>query len=40
MGIVVWLIYKLFLYLLRSNTLATIFSIVAGIVTYTLFYSR
>ena len=36
MGIVVWLIYKLFLYLLRSNTLATIFSIVAGIVTYTL----
>ncbi len=36
MGIVVWLIYKLFLYLLRSNTLATIFSILAGIVTYTL----
>ena len=36
MGIVVWLIYKLFLYLLRSNTIATIFSILAGIVTYTL----
>ena len=28
--------YKLFLYLLRSNTIATIFSILAGIVTYTL----
>ena len=34
MGIVVWLVYKLFLYLLRSNSIATIFSIVAGVCTY------
>lgn len=34
MGIVVWLIYQLFLYLLRSNTIATIFAILAGVITY------
>ena len=34
MGLVVWLIYQLFLYLLRSNTIATIFAILAGVMTY------
>lgn len=34
MGIVVWLIYQLFLYLLRSNTLATVFAIAAGVLVY------
>lgn len=34
MGIVVWLVYQLFLYLLRSNTIATIFAILAGVVVY------
>lgn len=34
MGVAVWLIYQLFLYLLRSNTIATIFAIIAGVFTY------
>ena len=34
MGVVVWLVYRLFLYLLRSNLIATLVSIVAGIFTY------
>lgn len=34
MGIVVWLVYKLFLYLLRINTVATILAILAGVITY------
>lgn len=34
MGVVVWLIYKLFLYLFRINTLATIISILAGVIVY------
>lgn len=34
MGIAVWLIYRLFIYLLRSNTLATIFAIAAGVLVY------
>ena len=34
MGIVVWLVYHLFLYLLRSNTIATVFAIVAGVCVY------
>ena len=34
MGVVVWLVYKLFLYLLRINTVATILAILAGVITY------
>lgn len=34
MGIAVWLVYKLFLYLLRSNTIATLFAILAGVIVY------
>lgn len=34
MGVVVWLVYELFLYLLRSNTIATIFAIAAGVCVY------
>ncbi|MFQ8879638.1 MAG: polysaccharide biosynthesis C-terminal domain-containing protein [Roseburia hominis] len=34
MGVVVWLVYRLFLYLLRSNLIATLVSIVAGVFTY------
>lgn len=34
MGIVVWLVYKLFLYLIRINTVATILAVLAGVVTY------
>ena len=34
MGVVVWLVYKLFLYLLRINTVATILAIIAGVITY------
>lgn len=34
MGISVWLVYQLFLYLLRSNTIATVFAIFAGVVVY------
>lgn len=34
MGIVVWLVYQLFLFLLRSNTIATVFAIAAGVVVY------
>ena len=34
MGLVVWLVYKLLLYLLRSNTVATIISILMGVVIY------
>ena len=33
-GVVVWLVYRLFLYLLRSNLIATLVSIVAGVFTY------
>lgn len=34
MGGAVWLIYQLFLYLLRSNTIATLFAIFIGIIVY------
>ena len=34
MVVVVWLVYRLFLYLLRSNLIATLVSIVAGVFTY------
>lgn len=34
MGIVVWLSYKLFLYMLRINTVATILSILVGVIVY------
>lgn len=34
MGVVVWLAYQLFLYLLRSNTIATIFAILIGVIVY------
>lgn len=34
MGIIVWLIYQLFLYLFRSNTIATIFAILIGVIVY------
>ena len=34
MGVVVWLVYKLFLYLIRMNTVATILAILAGVVIY------
>ena len=34
MGVVVWLVYKLFLYLIRINTVATILAILAGVVIY------
>lgn len=34
MGIVVWLVYTLFLYLLRINAVATILAIIAGAVCY------
>lgn len=34
MGIVVYLVYKLFLYLLRSNMIATVLAIAAGVITY------
>lgn len=36
MGVVVWLVYKLFLYLLRINALATILAILAGVITYAI----
>lgn len=34
MGVVVWLVYQLILYVLRSNTIATIVAIVAGVCVY------
>lgn len=34
MGIVVWLSYKLFLYMLRINTIATLLSILVGVIVY------
>lgn len=34
MGVVVWLIYQLMFYLIRSNTIATIFAILAGVAAY------
>ena len=34
MGIVVYLVYKLFLYLLRSNAIATIIAIIVAVITY------
>lgn len=34
MGVVVWLAYQLFIYLLRSNTIATIFAIIIGVIVY------
>lgn len=34
MGVVVWLSYKLFLYILRINAVATVLAIVAGVIAY------
>lgn len=34
MGVIVWLVYELFMYLLRNNTIATIFAIGAGVCVY------
>lgn len=34
MGVVVWLVYKLFLYLFRINAVATIFAILIGVIVY------
>ena len=34
MGIVVWLVYQAILYLLRSNTIATVLAILAGVASY------
>ena len=34
MGVVVWLVYHLFLYVVRANIIATIFAIMAGAIIY------
>lgn len=34
MGVVVWLVYELFLYLIRNNMIATIFAILSGVCVY------